>query len=311
MPEGDALYRFAARVDAALRGKPIRAARTQGPGPVPAVERIVGTTCSGAWSRGKNLFISFDNGLVLRSHLRMYGTWHVYRPSEPWGRPAREARLVLEVDDAVVVNFSAPVIELLELRAIEHHRPVASLGPNLLDDNFDPREALARLRHPLRADLTIGDALMDQGVMAGVGNIWKHETLFRCGTYPWLRVRELDDDALMALIETAQHLLRASVGKPNRWGLERRPEMFVYLRAGQPCRRCGSHLRTARQGVDIRFTTWCPNCQSPPGPPPPRAPQAETAQPREAPLPDPARGEARAHPRARPAVLPSEDEASG
>jgi endonuclease-8 len=118
MPEGDALYRFAGRVHSALAGKVIRAARSHGPGPVPQVERLVGATCLGARSVGKNLVIEFDNGLSLRGHLRMYGTWHVYRPGQPWSRPEREARLVLEVDDAVVVNFSAPVIELLETRAL-------------------------------------------------------------------------------------------------------------------------------------------------------------------------------------------------
>jgi len=261
VPEGDALFRFARRVDAALAGKTIRRARAHGPGPVPQVERLVGVRCLGARSVGKNLLIEFDNGLVLRGHLRMYGTWHVYRPGQRWSRPEREARLVLEVDDFVVVNFSAPVIELLESRALPHHRPVAGLGPDLLDDAFDPSEAMRRFRDPLRADLTIGDAIMDQRVMAGVGNIWKHETLFRCGVNPWRRVRELDDGELLRIIETARDLLRASVGKPNARGLTRRPEMYVYLRAGQPCRRCGTRLESSRQGVDIRYTTWCPRCQ--------------------------------------------------
>ncbi|GIW12847.1 MAG: endonuclease VIII [Tepidiforma sp.] len=264
MPEGDALYRFARRVDAALAGKVILAARAHGPGPVPQVERLTGAMCLGARSFGKNLFIEFDNGLALRGHLRMYGTWHVYRPGQPWSRPESEARLVLEVADAVVVNFSAPVIELLETRALTLHRPIAGLGPDLIADDFDPAEALERLRDPLRADLTIGDAVMDQQVMAGVGNIWKHETLFRCGVYPWRRVRDMSDEELLGLIQTARDLLRASVGKPNGRGLARRPEMYVYLRAGQPCRRCGTKILSAPQGVDIRLTAWCPRCQPPP-----------------------------------------------
>jgi endonuclease-8 len=281
MPEGDALYRFARRVHDALAGKEVRGARAQGPGPVPQVERLTGATCTGAWSRGKNLIIAFDNGLALRGHLRMYGTWHIYRPGQPWSRPAREARLVLEVDDAVVVNFSAPVIELLEGRALPYHQPVAGLGPDLLDDAFDEIEALARFRDPLRGDLTIGDAIMDQRVMAGVGNIWKHETLFRCGVYPWTRVRELDDETLLGIIDTARHLLRASVGKPNRWGLTGRPETYTYMRAGQACRRCGTRLQSARQGVDIRFTTWCPACQPPPpGAAPPALSPSRAHRPR-------------------------------
>lgn len=261
MPEGDALYRFAERVGAALTGKVIRTARSHGPGPVPQVDRVVGATCTAVRSTGKNLLISFDNGLVLRGHLRMYGTWHVYRPGESWRRPEREARLVLEAEDVVVVNFSAPVVELLEERALEHHRPIAGLGPDLLADNFDAGEALRRMRHPARAELTIGDAIMDQRVVAGVGNIWKHESLFHCGINPWRRVRELSDDELRGLLLRARALLRASVGKSNDLGLSHRPEMWVYMRAGHPCRRCFTRLRAGPQGVDIRQTVWCPKCQ--------------------------------------------------
>jgi endonuclease-8 len=259
MPEGDSLYRFAARLRRALEGKEVLAAASHGPGPVPRVARIVGAICTGVRSQGKNIVMTFDNGLALRGHLRMYGTWHIYEPGQAWSRPEREARLVLEVPGAVVVNFSAPVIEMLEIRALEAHQPLAGLGPDLLDDEFDAGEALRRLRQ--RGDLTIGDAIMDQRVMAGVGNIWKHETLFRCGLHPWRLVRELDDATLEGLIDTARHLLRASVGKPNKFNLSRRPQMYAYMRAGRPCRRCSTIVRSAPQGGDIRQTAWCPRCQ--------------------------------------------------
>lgn len=261
VPEGDSLYRFAARLRPALEGKAILSARSHGPGPVPQVHRIVGATCTGVRSRGKNMLISFDNGLALRGHLRMHGTWHVYGPGENWLRPEHEARLVLEVEDAVVVNFSAPVIELIEERALEHYAPVGSLGPDLLDDDFDAAEALRRLRDPSRAALTIGDAIMDQRALAGVGNIWKNESLFHCGINPWRRVGDLNDEELLGLIGKAQALLRASVGKPNALEMHRRPSMYVYGRSGQPCRRCFTRLRSGPQGVDIRHTTWCPKCQ--------------------------------------------------
>ena len=261
MPEGDSLYRFAATIRPALEGKVINAARSHGPGPVPQVQRIVGATCTGVRSQGKNMIISFDNGLALRGHLRMHGTWHVYAPGEPWRRSESEARLVLEVDDAVVANFSAPVIELIEERALAVHDPIAKLGPDLLDDDFDADRAFANFREPWRAGLTIGDAIMDQRAMAGVGNIWKHETLFRCGVNPWRRVGELADETLMSIVTTAQALLRASVGKPNGLEMKRRPSLYVYLRGGQPCARCHTRLRSAPQGVDIRSTAWCPKCQ--------------------------------------------------
>jgi len=261
VPEGDSLYRFAARLRGALEGKPILAARAHGPGAVPRVEKVVGQRCTGVRSQGKNVIISFANGLALRGHLRMYGTWHVYRPGEAWTKAEHQARLVLEVEDAVVVNFSAPVIELIEERALAHHSPIAGLGPDLLDDDFDAAEALRRFRDPLRASMTMGDAVMDQRIMAGVGNIWKHETLFRCGLNPWRLVSELDDAALREVIETAQHLLRASVHKSNKWEQKHRPKMYAYMRAGQPCMRCRTRLRSAPQGADIRQTAWCPKCQ--------------------------------------------------
>lgn len=262
MPEGDSLYRFAAKLRPALEGEVIQSARSHGPGPVPRVERIVGQRCTGVRSQGKNLIISFENGLALRGHLRMYGTWHVYAKDEPWRKPEHQARLVLEVPDAVVVNFSAPVIELIEERALAVHQPIAGLGPDLLDDDFDAGEAFARMRHPSRAGLTIGDAIMDQKAMAGVGNIWKHETLFHCAINPWRTVGSLDDETLRGLIAKARELLRASAGKPDADGVRQpRPAMWVYARPGQPCRRCFSRLHMARQGVDIRYTTWCPKCQ--------------------------------------------------
>lgn len=263
MPEGDALYRFAAKLRPALEGKVIRAARSHGPGPVPRVQKIVGQRCTSVRAQGKNMLISFEKGLALRGHLRMYGTWHVYRPGDPWTRPEREARLVLEVDDAVIVNFSAPVIELVEERSLGYHPPVSNLGPDLLDDAFDLEEALTRLRHPSREMLTIGDAIMDQRAVAGVGNIWKHESLFHARINPWRRVSELSDEELRLLLGKAQALLRASVHKENALGLTRRPTMYVYSRAGQPCRRCRATLRSAPQGVDIRHTAWCPKCQPP------------------------------------------------
>ncbi|MCA9821931.1 MAG: Fpg/Nei family DNA glycosylase [Dehalococcoidia bacterium] len=261
MPEGDSLYRFAERLRPALLNKEILAARAHGPGPVPRVAALVGATCTSVRAQGKNMLISFDNGLVLRGHLRMYGTWHVYRPGEPWQRTEHDVRLVLEVQDAVVVNFNAPVIELVEERALTVHAPISQLGPDLLDEGFDRDAAFRHFRQPGLAARTIGEAIMDQKVMAGVGNIWKHETLFRCGLHPWLTVGELSDEEIIEVIGTAQQLLRASVGKPNSLMARGRPSMFTYLRGGQPCRRCFTRLRSAPQGGDIRQTAWCPKCQ--------------------------------------------------
>lgn len=261
MPEGDAVYRFAARIRSALEGQVVRGAEAHGPGPVPRVELLVGRACTGVDTLGKNMVIRFDNGLALRGHLRMHGMWHVYGPGEPWRRPPAQARLVLRTDEAVVVNFSAPVIELIEERALLLHRPLAILGPDLLDAAFDADEAVRRFRDPLLAGQSIGDAIMDQRVMAGVGNIWKHEALFRCGLNPWLRVGQLSDGDLEQVVSTARDLLRASAGIPGPLTGHGRPRMYVYGRAGQPCLRCFTRIRSAPQGQDIRRTAWCPRCQ--------------------------------------------------
>ena len=261
MPEGDALYRYANMLRPVLKDRVITAAKAQGPGPIPRVEKLVGATCSDVRSIGKNLIIWFDNGLAIRGHLRMYGSWEVYAHGQPWRKGPRAARLVLETAETVVVNFNAPVVELIPQRAMEYFVPLAGLGPNLLDDDFDADEVFRRFRDPLLAGITIGDAIMDQKVMAGVGNIWKHEALFRTGLNPWRTVGSLSDDEVRGLILMSQGLLRASVGKPNHLNLPKRPRAHVYKRTGQLCYRCGTRLRAAPQGNDVRHTTWCPACQ--------------------------------------------------
>jgi len=266
VPEGDAVYRFANKIRAALEGQVIRKARAGGPGPVLRADRITGSSCTAVETSGKNIIIRLDNGLALRGHLRMYGTWHVYQHGEPWRRSPAQARLVLETDDTVVVNFSAPVIELLEQRALESHPPLASLGPDLLAEELDVSSVVRRFRDPLLAGQGVGDAIMDQRVMAGVGNIWKHETLFRCGINPWRPVAQLSDGDLERVVITARDLLRASAGLPGPLTVYGRPRSYVYLRAGQPCLRCFTRIRSAPQGQDVRFTAWCPRCQ--PGVPP-------------------------------------------
>ena len=178
MPEGDTLFRTAAGLRPYLVGRDVRAARAQGPGAVPQIHRVVGKRVDAVEAQGKNLLIRFDGGLELRTHLRMNGSWHRYRPGERWRRPPARARLVLEVDGAVAVCFDAPVVELFETRAEPVHPTLSTLGPDLLSPDFDAAEAHRRLRHPVRRDMTISAALLDQRALAGIGNIWRNETLF-------------------------------------------------------------------------------------------------------------------------------------
>ena len=253
MPEGDSLARTAAGLRPYLLGRTVTAARARAPGP--QVERVVGASVTAIDSVGKNLLIRFDNGLEIRTHLRMNGTWHRYRPGERWHRPPGRARLVLEVPGAVAVCFDAPTVELFERRAEGLHPALSRLGPDLLAPDFDPAEAHRRLRHPSRASMAIADALLDQTALAGIGNIWKNETLFAERVSPFATVSDLDDDALDRLIETARRKLQASVASRME-----RPQ--VYRRVGRPCRRCGAIIRSAQQGAELpRTTYWCPKCQ--------------------------------------------------
>ena len=269
MPEGDTLHRTAAGLRPYLVGRTVSAARAGGPGAVPQVHRIVGREIQAVEALGKNLLIRFDGDLEIRTHLRMNGSWHRYRPGERWRRPPARARLVLEVPGAVAVCFDTPVVELFEGRAEGIHPALGRLGPDLLAPDFDREEALRRLRDPDRAGMSIGEALLDQRALAGIGNVYKSETLFVERVSPFVRVSELDDSALSGLVDTARRLMFANVG-PGR-GPERVTTaedgraggpLYVYARAGRPCRRCGSLIAAQRQGRELpRTTYWCPRCQ--------------------------------------------------
>lgn len=260
MPEGDTLFRTAAGLRPYLVGRTVIAARTAGPGAVPQVARIVGREITAVESLGKNLLIGFDNGLEIRTHLRMNGSWHRYRPGERWRRPAGRARLVIEVPGAVAVCFDAPVVELLEQRAEAIHASLGRLGPDLLKPYFDADEALRRLRDPSRAGLTIAEALLDQRALAGIGNIWKNETLWFERVSPFATVGALDDATLARLVETGRRLLLASAA--GRSG-----SRSVYGRSGRPCPRCRTVIASTQQGTELpRTTYWCPTCQPTPTP---------------------------------------------
>lgn len=258
MPEGDTLRRTAAGLAPHLVGRRVTAARSRVGGA--QVERIVGATIEAVEASGKNLLIRFDNGLELRTHLRMNGSWHRYRPGERWQRPEARARLVIETPNAVAVCFDAPVVELFERRVAAVHPGLARLGPDLLDDDWGPdhaTEAMRRLRDAARATMSVSQALLDQRAVAGIGNIWRNETLFAERVNPWTQVADLDDATLDRLVERARALLRASVGStPGR------APMRVYGRAGRPCPRCGTLIRSAPLATDLpRTTYWCPTCQ--------------------------------------------------
>jgi len=256
VPEGDTLVRTADRLRPNLIGRTVTAASTRAPGP--QAGRLVGATVTSVEAQGKNLLIRFDNGLEVRTHLRMHGSWHRYRPGERWRIPLARARLVIEVPGSVAVCFDAPTVELFEQRAEGLHPALGRLGPDLLKDPSDEAEALRRLRDPSRADRSIAEALLDQRALAGIGNEVKNEVLWQARMSPWSLVRNLDDAALNELVHLARDVLRegATTG--------RRPR-HVYRRASRPCPRCGAIIRVEHHGRDLpRLTFWCPSCQPDP-----------------------------------------------
>jgi endonuclease-8 len=267
VPEGDTLRRTADGLRPHLVGRTVTAASARQPGP--QVRRVVGARIESVEATGKNLLVRFDNGLELRTHLRMNGSWHRYRPGEPWRRSAARARVVLEVPDAVAVCFDAPVVELFERRAESLHPSLSSLGPDVLGPSFETDgvdEAVRRLRSGNRPDRPLAEAIVDQRAVAGIGNIWKSESLWRERLDPWTPVERVPDDALRRLLLRARALMLPQVDRsrtlPDRRAVAgRRSPFAVYRRAGRPCRRCGTIVQSRRHGDLPRTTYWCPSCQ--------------------------------------------------
>jgi endonuclease-8 len=263
VPEGDTIFQTAAALRPLLVGQPVVAARARVPGP--QIQRVIGTHVTAVEPMGKHMLIRFDNGLTLHTHLRMGGSWHRYAPGEPWRMPAWKAKVVLEVPRHVVVCFNAPVAELMEDRAVDHHPALLSLGPDLLREDFSSDEAFSRLR--AQSNVEIAEALTDQRSLAGVGNVYKSEVLFLESVNPWTQVSVLSDEKLHALIATARRLLLDNIepGRPHRVTTRGDPtargSLWVYGRANRPCARCRAPIRVRRQGELNRPTYWCPHCQ--------------------------------------------------
>src|SRR5438105_6521740 len=215
MPEGDTIFRTSETLRRWLGGRQITAARSRVYG-FPAL-RLVGMRVDGVDARGKHLLIRLDGGHVLHTHLRMSGSWHVYPEGRPWRRPESQARLVLEAGDRVAVCFNAPVVELLQPKAESAHPSLGRLGPDVLSDDLDLDEVRRRAR-TRRPEVALGELLLDQQVVSGIGNIWRSEALFLEGRNPWAERQKLSDEELAALVLTAAKLMRASVERGPQAG---------------------------------------------------------------------------------------------
>lgn len=262
MPEGDTVWRVAARLHEALADRALTRAELRVPRL--ATTDLTGRRVHEVVARGKHILTRVEGGLTLHSHLRMDGAWYLHRPTQRWhGGPDWQVRAVLANSDWLAVGYRLPVLGLVP--TADESDIVGHLGPDLLGADWDESEALRRLRADPAREL--GEALLDQRLLAGIGNLYRCETLFLRGRSPWTPVSEVDD--LAQLVRLARRLLTANKAVPEQTTTgELRPgrEHWVYRRAGRPCWRCGTPIAEADQGPPAyaRVTYWCPRCQPAP-----------------------------------------------
>jgi len=256
VPEGDTIHRTAIRLRPALAGCVLtrfEAPRLVGDRPA------IGESIDAVEARGKHLLIHFGGGLTLRTHMKMTGSWHVYRHGERWQKGAHLARAVVGADSGWLgVCFQAPVVETY-VRALGEPVALASLGPDLTGDAPDLDGAVARLVQRAEPGTEVADALLDQRIAAGIGNVYKSELCFLHGLDPFTPVAQVPATLARRILETAHHLLVANLGRSHR--VTYGNGLAVYGRRGEPCLRCGTPIRMRRQGPMARSTYWCPTCQ--------------------------------------------------
>ncbi|HEV2087476.1 MAG TPA: DNA-formamidopyrimidine glycosylase family protein [Cryptosporangiaceae bacterium] len=291
MPEGDVVWRAARRLSDVLTRRCLLTADLRHPRW--ATVDLAGRTVTSVVAHGKHLLVRTTptgegpndstpthegpdstaptgdgRGLTLHSHLRMDGGWWVYGPGERWRGPEHEIRVVLGTGTATAVGYR--LHDLAVVPTSEEHQLVGHLGPDLLGPDWDLDEAVRRLR--VQPERPIGTALLDQRNLAGIGNLYRAEVLFLRGVSPWTPTGAVPD--LPGLVSLAKRLLTANRDRTQQsttGSLRRGEQQWVYLRTGQPCRRCGAPVRAGRlgegvDGVDAERTVyWCVRCQ-PEGP---------------------------------------------
>ncbi|SFK49987.1 DNA-formamidopyrimidine glycosylase family protein [Geodermatophilus ruber] len=277
MPEGDTVWLAAQRMNTALAGATLRRGELRVPRL--ATTDLAGRTVSEVLPRGKHLLIRFADEWTLRTHFRMDGSWHIYRPGAPWrGGPAFDVRAVLVTADWACVGYRLHDLDLV--RTDQEDQLVGHLGPDVLGPDWDLEEALRRLRsHP---DEQIAVALLDQRNLAGIGNLYKVESLFLGGVHPWTRVADVPD--LAGLVTRARTLMQANRHHPEQsttGDLRRGRQHWVFGRQDRPCLRCATPILLGDQGPDLqeRVTWWCPNCQAARSPIDPAARTGEPGRP--------------------------------
>ena len=280
MPEGDTIHKLAAAIRPRLQGKTVCSAwvRTEPRGTfkrgAPSIQgapdlelddvRLVDHSVDKVFALGKHLFFEFSHGVLVRSHLGMYGDWHRYHPEEPWKKPQWQASLALWTEQDVLVCFNAKEVEVLKPATVRHANFRNRLGPDLLAPAVDIARAVQRARELLHADAPLADVLLDQRIACGIGNVYKSEVLFLEHQHPLRMLGQTGDAALGGLYVRARQLLRDNLGggpRTTRAASNGRGGLWVYGRRGRTCFHCAAEIQGERLGHDLRATYWCPACQ--------------------------------------------------
>ena len=278
MPEGDTIYRAARALEKAIGGRVVtgfetglaKLARVNDDAP------LVGRIVERVESRGKWCLIYFSGDLILATHMLMSGSWHLYRVGERWRMGRDKMRVVIRTAEWEAVGFSVPVAEFFTARSLERSSPIARLGPDILSESFTVESGVARLGAHAREnpDAEIGVVLLNQRVFAGLGNVYKSEVAFAAGVNPFRALRTITQREMEVMVDVAQRYMKANVtdgkgegivtyasGRTTRHAMDREERLWVYRRQGEECRRCGAVVMMRKQGVQVRSTYWCPECQ--------------------------------------------------
>ncbi len=275
MPEGDTIFRTARTLGRALGGKTITAFRSTYPNLTRFHDDapLTGRAVESVEARGKWLLIHFSGAATLATHMLMNGSWHVYRHGERWMQPRLNMRIVIENPEWIAVGFKVPVAEMHTAETLARHGRIPAVETDLLRSEFDAAEVRRRIL--ARPQEAIADVLLNQSVLAGVGNEFKSEICFVTGIHPYCLVSALTAEQIEAVIAASRRLLKANVlwdsgervvtyagrGRRTTHSADPAESVWVYGRAGQPCRTCGEAIRRRIQGEDARVTFWCPGCQ--------------------------------------------------
>lgn len=262
MPEGDTIHRAAATLRPFVEGRTIESADRNDRSPLD-VTALPGRILETVEPRGKHLLMHLDDGLVIHSHMGMTGSWHLYEHDAEWRKPRSRAWLVMRFERVDAVCFTPKILELLSPDGLRRHAMLRGLGPDVLSPTFDVTEVVERFR--AASERPIGEAILDQRNVSGIGNVYKSEVLFLERIDPFGPVGSLSDETLERIIRTSRRLaFRNLDGRPRRTRFRSDGDRkWVYGRSGEPCPECGATIKLRRQGDLGRTTYFCSKCQPP------------------------------------------------